>query len=138
MKKKMKLLLVSHGALAAGMCNALQNFFGATNVYAACVTLKNGTEDLLFAVQKYLDEWNDEQVVICSDLKSGSANQTVFPLIRRPDTFLISGMNLSLLLQLQVEEHVTQEILTEIIENAKEDIVLMNDLSDTVLEEGDE
>ena len=43
----MKILLISHGDLAAGMCSTLQNFFGADNVYSACVTQENGTADLM-------------------------------------------------------------------------------------------
>ena len=124
----MKLLLVSHGDFAAGLCSTMQNFFGAENVYSACVTLENGTADLLAAAQKYLDQWGDEQVVICSDLKSGSANQTVFPLIARPNTFLVSGLNLSLILQLQMEEEITAESLQEMIDLARQDMVLMNTL----------
>ena len=83
---------------------------------------------MLCAARKYLEEWDGEQVVICSDLKCGSANQTAFPLIARPDTFLITGINLSLLLQLQMEDHVTVESLQEILDNAREDLVLMNTL----------
>ena len=37
-------------------------------------------------------------------------------------------MNLSVLLQLQMEDHVTAESLQEILDNAREDLVLMNAL----------
>ena len=134
----MKILLVSHGDLAAGMCSTLKQFFGAESVYSACVTQEGGTEDMLCAARKYLEEWDGEQVVICSDLKCGSANQTAFPLIARPDTFLITGINLSLLLQLQMEDCVTPESLQEMIENAKEDLVLMNALALDAADDEDE
>ena len=62
------------------------------------------------------------------DLKCGSANQTAYPLIARPNTFLVAGVNLSVLLQLQMEDHVTVESLQEILDNAREDLVLMNTL----------
>lgn len=133
----MKLLLVSHGNFAAGLCSTMRDFFGAENVYSACVTLENGTSDLLQTAQRFLANWGDEQVVICSDLKSGSANQTVYPLIARPNTFLVSGLNLSLILQLQMEESVTAESLQEMIDLARQDMVLMNTIS-LVTDEGDE
>ena len=120
------------------MCSTLKQFFGAENVYSACVTQEGGTEDMLCAARKYLEEWDGEQVVICSDLKCGSANQTAFPLIARPDTFLITGINLSLLLQLQMEDCVTPESLQEMIENAKEDLVLMNALALDAADDEDE
>jgi len=125
----MKILLVSHGDFAQGMCSAMRTFFGGENVYSACVTQENGVEDLKKSVEAYLSQWGDEQVVICSDLKSGSANQTVFPLISRPNTFLISGMNLSLVMQLSMEETVDAELIHEFIDQAREDICLMNEVA---------
>lgn len=131
----MKILLVSHGDFAQGMCSTMRTFFGGENVYSACVTQENGVDDLKKSVDAYLAEWGDEQVVICSDLKAGSANQTVFPYISRPNTFLISGINLSLVMQLSMEDEVNAEVLHEFMELAKEDVCLMNEV---VLEEDDE
>ena len=124
----MKILLVSHGDLAKGMCSTMNKFFGADNVFSACVTQENGTADLKKTVEAYLQEWGNEQVVICSDLKGGSANQTVFPFLTRPDTYVVSGMNLSLAIQLQMEDAVTLESLQDIIRQAKEDLVQINTL----------
>ena len=124
----MKILIISHGDFAAGMCSTLRTFFGADNVYSACVTPEGGTGDMMETARRYLEDWGEEQVVICSDLKCGSANQTAYPLIARPNTFLVAGVNLSVLLQLQMEDHVTVESLQEILDNAREDLVLMNAL----------
>lgn len=134
----MKILLVSHGNFAQGLCSTMREFFGASNVYAASVTAENGTADLSASVQAYFEEWGNEQVVICSDLKGGSANQTVTPMLVRPDTWLISGMNLALVLQLQMEEEVTAESLQDIINLAKEDMVLINELNLGIAGEEDE
>lgn len=134
----MKLLLISHGDFAAGICSTLKNFFGVENVYSACVTQERGTADLMDKAQEYLDSWGGEQVVICSDLKGGSANQAAIPLLERSDTFLISGMNLSLLLQIAMEGEVTTESIHEMIEAAKEDMALINELSLGGLDEDDE
>lgn len=125
----MKILLVSHGDFAQGICSTMRNFFGGENLYSACVTRENGVEDLKETVEAYLAEWGDEQVVICSDLKAGSANQTVFPYITRPNTLLISGMNLSLLLQLSMEDEVDIETVQSFIDQARDDMVLMNTLA---------
>jgi mannose/fructose-specific phosphotransferase system component IIA len=124
----MKIILVSHGDFAAGLCSTLTNFFGASNVYSACVSLENGAETLHTAVREYLTEWgDDEQVVICSDIMGGSANQNAFQYMSRPNTFLVSGMNLSLGLQLMLKDSITIEELRDVISQAKEDMVLMND-----------
>ncbi len=124
----MKILLISHGNIAEGFCSTLQQFFGATNVYAASVTAEGGTAALLDKINAYLDAWGDEQVVICSDLKGGSANQSALPFLRRSETYLVSGMNLGLLLQLSAEPSVDAAGLHEMIGAARDDMVLVNDL----------
>jgi Phosphotransferase system, mannose/fructose-specific component IIA len=124
----MKILLISHGDLAAGMCSTITNFFGASTVSSACVTLDRGTADLTDKIDGYLKEWEGEQVVICSDLKGGSANQTAYKYLERPNTYLISGMNLALILQLIMEQQVSEESLRTMIDSAKQDMVLINDL----------
>ena len=134
----MKLLIISHGDFAAGITSTLKTFFQIENVYSACVTQEGGTGDLLDKVHGYLDQWGDELVVICSDLKGGSANQAVLPLLERPNTFLISGMNLSLLLQLGMEPEVTAEGIREMLEAAKEDMTFINDMALGQMDEGDE
>ena len=125
----MKILLISHGDFAKGLASTATTFFGATSIYTACVTQERGVEDLKDKVNAYLAEWGDEQVVICSDLKGGSANQTaVQNWLSRPNTFIVSGTNLAVVLQLVVEPEVTEEKLREILELAKQDVCLVNDL----------
>ena len=53
----MKILIISHGDFAAGMCSTLRTFFGADNVYSACVTPEGGTNDMMEVARRYLEEW---------------------------------------------------------------------------------
>ena len=87
----MKILVVSHGDIAKGFCETAKKFFEASEIYYANVDLETGVKGLVEDVEKYLEDWKDEQVVICSDLKGGSANQTIANYISRPNTFVISG-----------------------------------------------
>ena len=54
----MKILIISHGDFAAGMCSTLRTFFGADNVYSACVTPEGGTNDMMEVARRYLEEWD--------------------------------------------------------------------------------
>lgn len=136
----MKILLVSHGKFAEGLRDTMVDFFGATNIYAACVTQENGTDGLRSAVEEYLAGWaEDEQVIICSDMMGGSANQTVYPYMARPNTYLVAGMNLPLVMQLHLEpDGVSAEFLREIIEISQSGIVLVNDKDFSAVGEYDE
>lgn len=134
----MKVLLVSHGSIAQGFCDTVKNFFGAQDIYYANVDLETGTKGLVEKVNAFLDEWKDEPVVVCSDLKGGSANQTMMQYIDRPNLYLISGVNLSLILQLVLVPEVTHDSLVEMIEAAKNDLVLVNESISNVFDEDDE
>lgn len=134
----MKVLLVSHGSIAQGFCETATNFFVAKDVYFANVDLETGTKGLIEKVNAYLDAWKDETVVVCSDLKGGSANQTMMQYVSYPNVFLVSGMNLSLILQLVLTPEITHDGLVEMIEMAKNDLVLINDSMNTGFDEDDE
>ena len=136
----MKVIVVSHGDFAKEIVSTVKTFFGTDKMYFASVTQERGVEDLKDTVNTYLKEWGDEQVVICSDLKGGSANQTaVREWLKRENTFIISGTNLAVLLQLNCMNEITEESLRDIVVQAREDLVLVNDLfGQTVSEEDDE
>lgn len=134
----MKILLVSHGDLAQGLCATATKFFGASNIYYANVDLETGTTGLIEKVNKYLEEWKNEQVVVCSDLKGGSANQTVAQMLANHEFFLVSGMNLALILQLIMCQEVDEDSLKNMIEEAKNDLVLVNDLLNNIHSDDDE
>ena len=129
----MKLLLVSHGGFAEGLADILNNFLGTGGVSWASVTLDGGVDHLKAGVDAFLATCVEgEQVVICSDLLGGSANQNVFPLVvERPNTYLVAGMNLPLVFQLNMMggEDVSEEQLRTMIEEAKAGIVLVNDMA---------
>ena len=127
----MKILVVSHGDISKGFCETAKKFFGASEIYYANVDLETGVKGLVEDVEKYLEDWKDEQ--------GGSANQTIANYISRPNTFVISGTNLSLVLQLMLAQDVTTDSLHMMIEESKNDIVLVNDiLANTSLDEDDE
>lgn len=135
----MKILLASHGKFAEGLCETMKTFFGADNIYSASITQENGSNGLKQAAEEYLNQWGDEQVVICSDMMGGSANQAVFPLISRPNTFLVAGMNLPLVMQLHLEEgDITADSLRDMIAESQKEIILVNDQDFSRMDEEDE
>lgn len=126
----MKLVLVSHGDLAGGMASVLSDFFGMGEVFSACVSIERGAQGLAEDVEAFLAGCGDEQVVICSDLMGGSANQTVMPWLGRKNTIIVAGMNLPLLLQLaMVQGDVSVEELRDMVDQARQAIVVMNDMT---------
>lgn len=90
------------------------------------------------AVETLMNGFADEdEVVILTDLTSGSVNQQFFKYRNRPHTHIISGMNLPLAFQIAMEdqdEYISVERMREIVEESKNEMKYVNDIAD----DGDE
>lgn len=134
----MKMLLVSHGKLAEGMKDVLANFLAMGDVATASVSIDKGVDGLKGEVNKFLAGCEEgEQVVVCSDLLGGSPNQNVMPLASRPNTWLVTGMNLPLVMQLAMAGEVDHDRLQAIVGESRDAILIVNDFH-VVMDEDDE
>lgn len=90
------------------------------------------------AVETLMNGFADEdEVVILTDLTSGSVNQQFFKYRNRPHTHIISGMNLPLAFQIAMEDqddYISVERMREIVEESKNEMKYVNDIAD----DGDE
>lgn len=91
------------------------------------------------AVEKLMNGFADEdEVVILTDLTSGSVNQQFFKYRNRPHTHIVSGMNLPLAFQIAMEdqdEYISVERMREIVEESKNEMKYVNDIA---ADDGDE
>lgn len=91
------------------------------------------------AVETLMNGFADEdEVVILTDLTSGSVNQQFFKYRNRPHTHIISGMNLPLAFQIAMEdqdEYISVERMREIVEESKNEMKYVNDIA---TDDGDE
>lgn len=83
------------------------------------------------SVDEKLDEFfqsipETEQVIMLSDLYGGSVNQKMYLRLSRPNTFLIAGMNLALVLQLLLKtEPLNHDRLKELVEESRMALTLV-------------
>ena len=103
------------------------------------------SEDALYDISAYMGESQDEdlegrvaelfsgfapgdRVVIFTDLMSGSVNQKFFPYIN-DHVFLLSGANVPLAMQLMLadEDELTDSFVRESLEEAREQLIFIND-----------
>ena len=91
------------------------------------------------AVETLMNGFADEdEVVILTDLTSGSVNQQFFKYRNRPHTHIISGMNLPLAFQIAMEDqddYISVERMREIVEESKNEMKYVNDIA---ADDGDE
>lgn len=132
----MKIFLASHGNLASGMKSSVDILLGNSNnivVFDAFVDEQNVDD----ALKKFFDDVKDEQVIMMSDLYGGSVNQMMSLYLNRPNTLLIAGVNLALVLEIAIKgQDISKEEVLDIINQSKEAIRLV-DLDKITLSEED-
>lgn len=136
----MKMILASHGKLAEGMKDTLEMIVGKNeNIYAFAAYSDGSETKFLEDIQALINENQDEQIVIATDVLGGSVNNEMIQLLNRyPQVYLISGMNLPVIITLATAVcPLTTEMIEEAISMSKEGVVFVNQLMKENNEEED-
>lgn len=136
----MKMILASHGKLAEGMKDTLEMIVGKNeNIYAFAAYSDGSETKFLEDIHALINENQDEQIVIATDVLGGSVNNEMIQLLNRyPQVYLISGMNLPVIITLATAVcPLTTEMIEEAISMGKEGVVFVNQLMKENNEEED-
>lgn len=115
----LKIFLSSHGTLASGMKKSVEILAG---VSSNLVTFDAYMDDELLedALRNFFEETSEyDDKVLLSDLYGGSVNQKMYLYLDRPNTYLIAGVNLALVLELLLQETVNEVYLNELVEKSR-------------------
>jgi len=126
-----KILLVSHGTMAEGVCKAAKMIVG-NNAYLdyQCLSEGMGIDFFRSCVSKKLMELQTaEQLIVIADLQGGSPFTTTLDVLSEQGllekTFVIVGMNLILVLELLLAEgDLSEEEIKSYIESARNGLQL--------------
>ena len=114
-----KFFLSSHGHLASGLASSLDILLGGhdrVTVFDAYVDEKS-LNDALDAFFQTVGE--KDQVILLSDMYGGSVNSTMYTYLDRPNTTLVAGVNLALVIGLTIlEGDIIRETLESVIEQS--------------------
>ena len=124
-----KFLIATHGTLASGIQNALRIITGEID-RVTVIDAFAGPENPVNQIQIYFDQLNDQdEVIILTDLPGGSVNQMLIRYVKRPQTHLISGVNLSLVLALILDpgEMDTCSLIRQAIPEARQQMLYINE-----------
>ena len=115
----LKIFLSSHGTLASGIKKSVEILVGESDKLVTFDAYVND-EQLKDAIDAFFKETNEEDdKVLLSDLYGGSVNQKMYLYLNRPDTYLIAGVNLALVLDLLMQENVNEMYLNELVEKSR-------------------
>lgn len=135
-KHMVKIFISSHGHFASGIKSSLDILLGSSDrvaVFDAYVDEKS-VQDALNEFYKKVKK--EDQVILLSDLLGGSVNSTMFLYLERPNTMLIAGANLALVLELAIrEDPVSKEELQLMVENSRQVLKLIEYTTEPIIEE---
>jgi fructoselysine and glucoselysine-specific PTS system IIA component len=128
---KRKFLIATHGRLAGGVKSSLDLITGAMdNVFLieAYVDENRSIEDDIKAVVDQVGD-NDELIVF-SDIMGGSVTNQILQYALQSNVHVVSGFNLPLVIEIVLADTDTpaEEVIAEAIENAKQQMVYVNQL----------
>ena len=123
-----KILLASHGRFASGIKSSMNILMGSSDnltVFDAYIDETN--------VETVIDEFyqtvsEDDQVILMSDLYGGSVNQIMFRYLSKPNTTLVTGVNLACVLEIAAtDKELSKAEIKDIVANAKEAMLVVED-----------
>lgn len=116
----LKVFLSSHGSLASGIKKSVEILVGSSNKLVVFDAYVNN-ERLTDALDSFFKDASDhDDKVLLSGLYGGSVNQQMYLYLDKPNTYLIAGVNLALVLELVMQESVNEEYLNKLVENSRE------------------
>lgn len=132
-------IIASHAHFAAGINESVSLLSGERDNVRTLSMYVDGNNDLAAAAAKMLDETPEgDDLVVCTDLFGGSVNNEFTSIVqRRPNTYLVTNMNLPLLIQLLFAEEGrdTAEVIREICAADDTRVKFVNDLLDASAKE---
>ncbi|MFR1926702.1 MAG: PTS sugar transporter subunit IIA [Clostridium paraputrificum] len=135
-----KLLLASHGDLADGICSSLKIIMGEqSNIKTLCAYMKEDF-DLRKEVSIILEDLSDEdKLIVVTDIFGGSVNNEFMNYLNKKNLYLISGLNLPLVIELVTisDENDIEKGVIKALENSKNSIQYCNAIIKSLNQEED-
>lgn len=127
-----KIVLASHHLMADGLKDTIQYVMSnLNNIETICAYMANQPVSQQF--KEVLGDINDQdEYLIFTDMLGGSVNQEAIQYLSYPNVYIITGMSLpivlSVVLTLQSSEKIDETLIRNAIEDAKNQIVYVNDM----------
>lgn len=123
----MKYVIATHGYLADGYVSSIKILTHKEDIYAINAYVEDAS-DVNVQLKTLLDSFDkDEEVLIFTDLISGSTTQYVSHYLKDKNVKCITGINLPLILEcILTMQPIDDEFIEKAIEGAKEQILYVN------------
>ncbi len=109
-----QLVIATHGKFASGLKHAYELITGDQSVIALDTYLDESF-DLQASVSQLLDSLSNHEVIVLTDVFGGSVNNEFMQYIQQPNLYLVTGVNLPLLIEIGSQISNTSKSIEEII-----------------------
>ena len=125
--KMRHILIATHGLLASGARSTMEFLIGNVDNVDYITAYVDGAKPINEQIEEYFAKIpQEDEVVIFTDIKGGSVNQKMIPYCVRENTFLVSGFNLAVLIEVTMTpEKLTNDFLKAKIEEARNQLCLV-------------
>lgn len=132
-------IIASHAHFATGIKESTELLTGARDNVHDLSMFVDGHDDVAVEAAKLLEQIpTTDDVVVCTDLFGGSVNNEFTKIIQtRPNTYLVTNMNLPLLIQLFFADAATptEQVIRDIVAADDTRVKFVNDLLSDVDDE---
>jgi fructoselysine and glucoselysine-specific PTS system IIA component len=126
-----KYLIATHGSFAAGILSSLEMIAGKNENISTLEAYTDGNKSIDGQIDSFIEKLeSSDELIIFTDLMGGSITNQLLKYILRKNTYIVSGVNLPLLLDITLAETdiPASEVIESAIENAREQILFVNKL----------
>lgn len=132
MSKKIKIILIGHGKIGSGVLTSLKLIYGNTQNISSIDTYTEKEFNLVDTVHNLIEENKGNDLIVVTDLFGGSINNEFLKYVSNKNFYLLTGMNLALVLDLaskidlRANESV-EDIVTSVVSDASDSIRYCDD-----------
>lgn len=124
-----RIILASHGSLAEGLYSAAKMIAGQCEAVSAYGMDQYGSpESIQKKIKDQIAQNTEDEFIILCDIKGGSVHNQLFMLCTQKNITVLTGANLSMLLNLvmESENENTMEIISETVDIGRSNIDTFN------------
>lgn len=116
----LKIFLSSHGRFASGIKSSLDILLGGSAMLTVFDAYLDDRSVSTIVDEFYDNVKPDDQVLLLSDLLGGSVNQVLCQYLNKPNTILVTGINLAFVLEVAIRDSISEKEIDEIIKQSRE------------------
>lgn len=124
-----RVMLVSHGELSKAMLASAEMICGPQpDVVAHCLYSEDSPESLKERIVETLDKWDGEDILVLTDIRSGTPFNVICSMMEHRNFRHISGVNLAMVIEalLSSEFATTEEIAEDLKAGFSETVLDVN------------